>query len=78
MHAEVKPLEMNNTWALVDLSPCKVPIGCKWYRHLILQSHFQLTFYKKKKKFRKNIKMEKQKNQEKLNKNGFRKKIKIT
>lgn len=29
INAEIKALELNNTWTLVDLPPCKVPIGCK-------------------------------------------------
>jgi len=30
MKAEIKALEVNKTWEIMDLPPNKVPIGCKW------------------------------------------------
>lgn len=30
MKHDLEALEANNTWVVVDLSPCKQSIGCKW------------------------------------------------
>lgn len=30
MNAKIATLEMNNTWTIIDLSPSKKAIGCKW------------------------------------------------
>ena len=30
MHVEIKALELNDTWILIDLPKHKTTIGCKW------------------------------------------------
>jgi len=30
MEANIKALEANNTWKIMDLPPRKMPIGCRW------------------------------------------------
>jgi hypothetical protein len=38
MHNEIKALELNNTWSIVDLPPSKQAIGCKWVYKVKLKS----------------------------------------
>jgi len=38
MYNEIKALELNNTWSIVDLPPSKKAIGCKWVYKVKLKS----------------------------------------
>jgi hypothetical protein len=38
MHNEIKALELNNTWTVMDLPPSKQSIGCKWVYKIKLKS----------------------------------------
>lgn len=46
MQKEIKALEDNNTWELVDLPKGKKPIGCKWVFKVKLKANRELERYK--------------------------------
>jgi hypothetical protein len=46
MDAEIKALELNNTWTVVDLPASKHIIGCKWVYKVKLKSDGTLERYK--------------------------------
>jgi hypothetical protein len=46
MHNEIKALELNNTWSIVDLPPSKQAIGCKWVYKVKLKSDGTIERYK--------------------------------
>jgi hypothetical protein len=46
MDAEIKALELNNTWVLVDLPYDKHPIGCKWIYKIKHKSDGSIERYK--------------------------------
>jgi hypothetical protein len=46
MNTEIKALELNKTWTVVDLPASKHVIGCKWVYKVKLQSDATLERYK--------------------------------
>lgn len=46
MHAEIKALELNKTWTIVDLPPCKVPIGFTWVYNIKHKADGSIERYK--------------------------------
>lgn len=46
MAAEIKALQENNTWKLVDLPPGKTSIGCKWVYKVKLKADDSIERYK--------------------------------
>lgn len=46
MNAEIKALELSNTWTLVNLPPCKVPRGCKWVYKIKHRADGSIEIYK--------------------------------
>lgn len=46
MKLEILALEKNNTWSIMDLSPGKVPIGCKWVYKVKYKASVNVERYK--------------------------------
>ncbi|XP_061353981.1 uncharacterized mitochondrial protein AtMg00820-like [Gastrolobium bilobum] len=46
MQIELNALEHNKTWSLVELSPTKQPIGCKWVYKIKYHSNGTIERYK--------------------------------
>ena len=46
MKAEIKALEVNDTWVLIDLPSDKHPIGCKWVYKVKYKSDGIIEMYK--------------------------------
>lgn len=44
--AEIRALQDNNTWELVELPPSKIPIGCKWVYKIKLKVDGTVERYK--------------------------------
>jgi len=46
MEMEIKALEVNKTWEIMDLSPKKMPIGCKWVYKIKQRANGDIKRYK--------------------------------
>lgn len=46
MQAEIKALERNNTWILIDLLPGQTLIGCKWIYRIKYKAGGSIKRYK--------------------------------
>ena len=46
MKAEIEALEANKTWEIMDLTPNKVPIGCKWVYKIKRRADGEIERYK--------------------------------
>ena len=46
MAQEIEALELNNTWAIMDLLPCHKPINCKWVYRAKYNADVSLEKYK--------------------------------
>jgi len=48
MEMEIKALEVNKTWEIMDLPPNKMPIGCKWVYKIKRRANGDIERYKAK------------------------------
>jgi len=46
MEMEIKALEVNKTWEIMDLPPNKTPIGCKWVYKIKRRANGDIERYK--------------------------------